>query len=503
MKPPTEAQNNYDNSILMLFAVTFAAFGLYKFYDSISLVGKFLLLSLLLAAFLIFALIFREYFSKSGKEKQKQIKQIREIPSSLLLHAPDGIYIGHSLDLDIPIYLPDQLRSRHVHILGATGTGKTESVILNFLRQDITRGLGSIILDAKGDASFLSSLKQWVPEDRLKIFDLCDENGFCYNPMDAGTPLEAAQRLFSSLKWSEEYYASKARCALQVIFQKHFEMKKINPTLREICIYLETPAAYTGVAVSPSYPSKLAAEDYACLTGLRDQITSLCTGHLAKILSPTDRPTVNLSEATTGSVLYFRLQSMMSPQVASTVGKLLINHLNFFAGTAHRVDIKSADATTKKNRLIPTYLDEFATFACPEFAELIAKARSAGLALHFSHQSIGDLTEVSPGFINRVTDNSATKIVLRISDPDSADFFSRSFGTKLIQKLTQRVTNSKEQENAEILGEGSLREARQFRASPDLLKTLPTGVGSVLIAHGIDTPHGASDVFKIKFPRLI
>jgi hypothetical protein len=64
------------------------------------------------------------------------------------------------------------------------------------------------------------------------------------------------------------------------------------------------------------------------------------------------------------------------------------------------------------------------------------------------------------------------------------------------------VTNAKEIDFAEIIGEGSQREAHQFRASPDLLKTLPTGVGSVLIAHGIETPHGASTVFKIQFPKL-
>jgi type IV secretory pathway TraG/TraD family ATPase VirD4 len=186
----------------------------------------------------------------------------------------------------------------------------------------------------------------------------------------------------------------------------------------------------------------------------------------------------------------------MSPQVVSTLGRLLIAHLSFLAGSAHR----QAQATAP--RLIPTYLDEFASFACPEFADLISKARSAGLALHFSHQSIGDLVEVSEGFLNRITDNSATKIVLRINDPDSADFFARSFGTRLYQKVTQRITNTKEADLAEVVGEGSQREAHQFRASPDLFKTLPTGVGSVLIAHGFDTPSGASHVFRIRFPKL-
>ena len=51
-------------------------------------------------------------------------------------------------------------------------------------------------------------------------------------------------------------------------------------------------------------------------------------------------------------------------------------------------------------------------------------------------------------------------------------------------------------------GGGSTREAHQFRASSYLFKSLPTGVGSVLVAHGFDTAHGASSVFKIKFPKL-
>ena len=187
----------------------------------------------------------------------------------------------------------------------------------------------------------------------------------------------------------------------------------------------------------------------------------------------------------------------MSPQIVGIVGKLLINHLNFLAGTAHR-----ERGQAKPRKLVPVYLDEFATFACPEFADLISKARSAKFALHFSHQSIGDVMEVSQGFLNRITDNAATKIVLRINDPDSAEFFSRCFGTKEIQKTTQRITNAKEIDSAEIVGEGTTRDAHQFRASPDLLKTLPTGVGAVLIAHGQETPHGASSVFKIRFPRL-
>ena len=436
--------------------------------------------------------------SKSQRERREALKRIRELPQSLSLSSIQSVRLGHEEDLQIPIYLPDSVRAKHVHILGATGSGKTESVILNFIKQDVARGLGSIILDAKGDASFMEALSTWVPKERLRIFDLGSERSLTYSPLESGSPIESAQRLFAALTWSEEYYKSKANSALQKLFEYHFQRNGKNPTLQVLAAYLDDPESLGAVLFPEGKQGKKFSEkEFIDLSGLRDQIRALCTAHLARILSPEGQSQMVLEDAAQGSVLYFRLQSLLSPQLVSTIGKLLINHINFLAGTAHR-----ESRAAKRSGLIPTYLDEFASFACPTFIELISKARSAGYALHFSHQSIGDLADIKEGFLNSITDNSSTKIVLRINDPDSAEFFARSFGTELYQKMTQRVTNVKEIDSAEVVGEGTQREAHRFRAAPDLFKTLPTGMGAVLIAHGEDTPHGGSSVFKIRFPRL-
>lgn len=350
--------------------------------------------------------------------------------------------------------------------------------------------------------SFLNTLKECVPEEKLKVFDLSSSVSLSYNPLLYGSQSESAQRLFSSLVWSETYYKSKAFSALQVIFAEHFMKNKANPRLSDIDYYLSDLELFNNLLEQDKTAKPWSLREFDELSGLRDQVRSLSTDHLSKILSPEGKGDLNFEDAYSGSVLYFRLQSLMSPQLVSTVGRLVINHLNFLAGTAHRGE-SVGNVQANKAKLIPTYLDEFATFACPEFADLISKARSAGLALHFAHQSIGDLMEVSPGFLSRITDNSATKIVMRINDPDTAEYFSRAFGTHLYQKITQRVTNSTNSDEAEIIGEGSVREAHQFRAAPDLFKTLPTGFGSVLIAHGYETPHGASSVFKIRFPEQL
>ena len=480
-----------------MLAMGLIGLGIHDAYTRLSRL-EFLLVAIatLSVASIVVALLMDRY-SKSGRERQRKLTFIREVPQALVRPGADSIKLGVDVELGAQIYLPDALRLKHVHIIGATGSGKTESVILSFLRQDVERGIGSIILDAKGDVSFLTALRQWVPLDKLKVFDLSTADSLSYNPLDSGSPLEAAQRLFSSLTWSEEYYKSKAFAALQRLFQLHHERYEQNPKLIELDHYLADPKTYASFVRTASYPQKLAEADFCDLSGLRDQVRILSIGHLKSILSPGDQSEMQLTSVGSGAVLYFRLQSLLSPQLVTIVGRLLINHINYLAGTAHR-----AEAKINGTRMIPTYLDEFASFACPEFADLISKARSAGFALHFSHQSIGDLMEVSEGFINQITDNSATKIVMRINDPDSAEFFARAYGTKLYQKITQRITNVEEIDTAEVVGEGTQREAHQFRASPDLFKTLPTGMGSVLIAHGNHTPHGASSVFKIQFPRL-
>lgn len=487
-----------EGSFLLLLIVGVGALFAKNFYSSLGSIDSALFLVTTGSLTVTVATLAWDHYSKFGKDRRNRLETIRNLPKCLILKNKTSIELGTDLDLKVPIFLSDSIRSRHVHILGATGSGKTESVILNFIRQDVKRGLGAIILDAKGDTSFLNSLKTWVPKRKLRVFDLSSSKSLSYDPLSTGSPLEAAQRLFSSLVWSEEYYKSKAFSALQRLFQEHYARTKRNPSIKELAFYLDDIGTYKDATQSENYDEKLAEKDFYDLSGLRDQIKTLCSGHLINILSPQEKPGIKLETAAKGTVLYFRLQSLLSPQIVTTVGKLLINHLNFLAGQAHRNDNKRK----REAKLIPTYLDEFASFACPEFADLISKARSAGMALHFSHQSVGDLEGIADGFLNRITDNSATKIVLRINDPDSAEFFARSFGTKLYQKITQRITNVKEIDTAEVVGEGTQREAHQFRAPPDLLKTLPTGVGSVLIAHGFDSPGGASTVFKIKFPNL-
>jgi len=494
-KEPVDDNSTWAIYLLSLILI----FPVYYWIEELSPIVKamgFLVGVILLVGFV---LLWFSFCSIAAIERKKKKQTYQGIPESLKIQNVGSIVLGIDAELTVPVFLPEKIRSRHVHILGATGSGKTESVVLNFLRQDIKFGRGAIILDAKGDESFQKNLKAWLPPERLCVLDLANASSMGFDPIQHGSPMEAAQRLHASLTWSEDYYKAKAFTALLRLFETHFKKYDRNPNLKELNSSLYNAATFVSAIAADSHEKKTLLDSYSELAGLCDQVKALTLGNTLKLLSPTsDMPQIHLADVLEGKVIYFRLQSLISPQTVGSVGKLIINNINFLAGTAHR----GATEGAKARGLIPIFLDEFAAFACPEFAELISMARSAKFALHFSHQSIGDLMNVDKGFVSQLTDNSGTKIIMRVNDPDTAEYFAKTFGTRLIEKVTQRITRTDNIENAELVGEGSSREAHQFRANPDLLKTLPTGMAACLIAHGEETIEGGSHVFKIKFPRL-
>ncbi len=146
------------------------------------------------------------------------------------------------------------------------------------------------------------------------------------------------------------------------------------------------------------------------------------------------------------------------------------------------------------------FIDEFANFVCPEFLRLISMSRSAGFALHFSHQSLGDLKDISAGYISQIIDNAGTKIVLRVPDPDTAEYMARVFGTEAAEKFTYQTEH--EGEDVEKSGRGTLREVREFLVSPDILRRLSQGDALAQIAHGQRTDKGGAHLFHLRFPEL-
>src|SRR5690606_29494860 len=91
---------------------------IYNFYMSLSKISKFVFWTVVPLSLITGLAFIWDRYSKAGRERRKRIETITEIPRQLLLPDKDCIFMGTDSNLNIPVYLPDSIRSRHVHIVG-------------------------------------------------------------------------------------------------------------------------------------------------------------------------------------------------------------------------------------------------------------------------------------------------------------------------------------------------------------------------------------------------
>lgn len=477
------------------------AYGVYaEFWQPLSKAEKVhMVLVLVTSVILLLSLatfVYLEFFSRGAKKAKELALKQEQVPELLKKPSHSSCFLGSDLQLQMDVFLPDKIRSRHVHIIGASGSGKTASTILPLIGQDIDREYPVVILDAKGDDDFLEFLKQKTLGDRLKVFDLASsESSLAYNPTKTGTASEAAQRLFNSLIWSQEYFKSKARKIVQKFFEAKYSKETGNPTLFDFsCALKNVESLKIALKTPQNLKPTLSKKDFEELSGLIDQIDQLTTGPLKDLLSPAEgRQAINLAQDIKDKkIIYFRLQSMLDSDSATAISKLVINELANCAAYAQR---EGGGAN-----FCPVFLDEFASFVCSPFVELISKARSAGFALHFSHQSMGNIQKHGAELASEIVDNSSTRIVMRTYDPDTTEFLAQCFGTKPDVKFTHKIEGSTEQHKVSDVG--SLREVQAFAVNPSDIKSLPTGEGYVFVAHGANHRGRGANVFRLTFPDI-
>lgn len=73
------------------------------------------------------------------------------------LNGENGIFVAQTNDRR-NLFLPEQIRTGHVQIVGSTGRGKTESVILPMIVRDLLRGNSPLLIDGKGDRSLIDKV---------------------------------------------------------------------------------------------------------------------------------------------------------------------------------------------------------------------------------------------------------------------------------------------------------------------------------------------------------
>lgn len=333
------------------------------------------------------------------------------------------------------IALPPKMRSTHMHVIGASGRGKSK-FLEGMLRRDIMNREGLCLIDPHG--YLYNDILRWCETRGLLgkrviyLFEpAADGHAFGFNPLAFGTS-DADEVSFSvdamvqatAQVWGGEDTSRTPllkRC-LRSIFHALAEHQL---TLLE-AMDLSSAEDYDGLRrfLSAKISDPVIAkqwQEFNAMSGVefREVFSStnnrlmefLAAAVIRQTIGQRDR-TIDLASAMDeGAIILVNLASggKLSDDNARLLGSLLVNDL-----------FLKARRRPPKSRPFYLYIDECSLFVSDDIARILDEGRKFGLHLILAHQHLAQLKRASEVIYSSVMTNAQTKVVFGGLTPDDA-----------------------------------------------------------------------------------
>jgi len=374
-------------------------------------------------------------------------------PSTLLEHnvkrvfsdglsspSDDGVLLGRSGNASMAsntVFSRDD-RSRHLYVLGATGTGKS-TLLYNMICQDIEKGEGVFLIDPHGD--IYRQVLQSIPEKRASdvvLIDPCDfDNAVGINFMELGGPYRQVQMNFITnelLKIFDRLYDLKVsggpifeqyiRNTLLLLMDNKYDGATLMdlPRVFEDKAFREFLKAGCKSPIVKDFWERQAEEASgdASLRNLAPYITSKLNQFVTNAIL---RPIIGQRKSTIdfrkimdeGKIVLVNLsKGLLGELDCKLLGMLLIGKL--FSAAMSRVS-----APSENRRPMFLYIDEFQNFTTESVAQMLSEARKFGLYLTLANQNLSQLNDKSGGnsILDSVIGNVGSMLLFRLGPIDA------------------------------------------------------------------------------------
>ena len=324
----------------------------------------------------------------------------------------------------IEVRLSAEQRTRHIHVIGAPGVGKS-TLLFNLIRQDIENHAGVAVFDPSGD--LVKKILGIIPDDRIDdviLFNPADEQFHIpFNILHAHSPRERivlASDLVSvfrrlSTSWGDQMDSVLKNAILAFL-------KSSRPgtlaDLRRFLVEKEYRADFLQTVQDEairyywekSFPLLTGNKSVGpIVTRLNDFLTDETISGM--IAQPENR--LNFAEIMdTGKIFLASLpEGFLGRDNSHLIGSLLLAKFQQIAMT--RQEQEMAD---RPNYWI--YLDEFANFITPSIAEMLPGVRKYNIGLTLAHHNLHQLQR-DADVANAVMSHPATRIVFKVGDEDA------------------------------------------------------------------------------------
>jgi hypothetical protein len=354
---------------------------------------------------------------------QRQTTKSKAAPAivrqrGLLLGAND--HAGETVE----VRLSAEQRTRHCHIIGASGTGKS-TLLLNLIRQDIENGEGVAVLDPHGD--LIDKILGVIPSNRIDDVVLVDpsdsEYSIGFNILSAHSELEKtllSSDLVAVFQRLSSTWGDQMNSVLQNAILAFLESDR-RGTIADLRRFLIEPPFRNEFlkSVKDSEVVYYWQKSFPHLSGnksIGSILTRLDTFLAQKpIRHMVSQPENRLDFAhimDTGKIFLAKLpEGLLGRENSHLLGTLMVSKFQQIAMSRQAQQIAA-------RRDYWIYADEFANFITPSMAEILSGARKYRIGLTLAHHELHQLQR-SPEVASAVMSHPFTRIVFRVGDDDA------------------------------------------------------------------------------------
>ena len=386
------------------------------------------------------------------------------------------------------VRLGDDELSAHGLILGASGAGKT-TTLLAILSDQIRRGRPVVAIDMKGSPAFVRVLAESAAAVGRPITVWTIDGGAHWNPLAHGNATELKDKLISTERFTEPHYQRAAeryiQTVLEVIRQSHADRP---PTLQEVVALMEPRRLAASLRTLErqlrervqDYLAGLTHDQLSAVRGLQTRLAILTESHTGPFLAPpadTSRPAIDLRATLSGpEVVVFSLNSSTYGKLAAQIGTLAVQDL--VAASGDRL-LEPSRGRSLEQAVIG--IDEFSGLGSDHVAALLSRGRESGMPVFVATQELADLERASAGLRDLVLGVTAVKIVHRQEVPSSALTIAQIAGTERVWEETRQIGGLLGGLLAgQSAGRGTRRLEERYIVDPNEIKSLRTGEAVVI-----------------------
>ena len=316
-------------------------------------------------------------------------------------------------------------KTKHVHVVGASGTGKS-TLLVKMILEDVAAGHGVGVLDPHGD--LVDDVVQRIPEARaadVVMFDPSDTDIVVgWNILGADSETEkdlltsdlvgVFRRLSTS--WGDQMAAVLAN-AIMVFLESTRGGTLVD--LRRFLIEKSFRAEILETVDDPLVKSFWLTE-FPLIAGRKPQApiltrldTFLRSRLIRNVVTARERKLVFRDITDSGLIFLGKLSAgAIGEENAALLGSLLVSKL-------HQVTLARSRQDAETRRPFFLYIDEFHHVATPSMASLFSGVRKYGLGLTVAHQDLHQLHATAPEVERSLLANAYTRICFRLGDADA------------------------------------------------------------------------------------